>query len=203
MEDRSFPSVDSGAVGLSGEEIIVVSGLPRSGTSLMMQMLAAGGIDPVTDRHREADVDNPRGYFEIEAIKQLKRDSNWLADARGKAVKVVSQLLFDLPATERYRIVFMERGIEEVLASQGTMLARMGRKAAPRERLREAFRTHLEKATAWLERQPNVATLRVSYAQLVANPLDESKRVNEFLDGKLDVSSMAEAVDPTLYRNRS
>ena len=144
----------------SGDEIIIVSGLPRSGTSLMMQMFAAAGIEPVTDRCREADADNPRGYFELEAAKRLKQESAWLADARGKALKVVSQLLFDLPATERYRIVFMERDLDEVLASQETMLARLGRPAAPRERMRAAFQAHLRQVDAWLEQQPHIALLR-------------------------------------------
>lgn len=104
MEDSSHGRNDAPIAGSVGEEIIVVSGLPRSGASLMMQMLVAGGIEPVTDRGREADADNPRGYFEIEAIKQLKQEASWLAEARGKAVKAVSQLLYDLPSTERYRI---------------------------------------------------------------------------------------------------
>ena len=202
MEDSSHDRNDAPIAGRVSEEIIVVSGLPRSGTSLMMQMLAAGGIEPVTDRQREADADNPRGYFEIEAIKQLKQDASWLADARGKAVKAVSQLLFDLPPTERYRIIFMERDLDEVLTSQETMLVRMGRTAAPRERMREAFKTHLGKVAAWLERQPNMTTLRVEYAALVTEPLLESQRISVFLGHQVDAATMAEAVDPTLYRNR-
>src|SRR5436190_8775031 len=114
-------------------EIIVVSGLPRSGTSLMMQLLDAGGVEVVTDNLRSADADNPRGYYEFEKVKQVKRDASWLPGVRGKAVKMVSQLLLDLPPTERYRVVFMERDFEEMLDSQERMLRRLGRSAAPRE----------------------------------------------------------------------
>src|SRR5262245_19571590 len=113
-------------------EVIIVSGLPRSGTSLMMQVLDAGGVEVVTDNVRAADTDNPRGYYEFEKVKQVKRDASWLPDTRGKAVKMVSQLLTDLPPTERYRVVFMERDFEEMLDSQERMLRRLGRPAAPR-----------------------------------------------------------------------
>ncbi len=113
------------------EEIIIVSGLPRSGTSLMMQMLDRGGIPVVTDQVRVADDDNPRGYYEFEAVKRTKQDSSWLTGARGRAVKLVSSLLYDLPPTERYRVLFMQRELEEVLESQEKMLARLGRPPAP------------------------------------------------------------------------
>src|SRR5437660_12828449 len=114
-------------------EIIIVSGLPRSGTSLMMQMLENGGVPVVTDHIRTADTDNPRGYYEFEQVKKIKQDASWLPATRGKAVKMVSQLLYDLPTSERYKIIFMERDLDEVLASQEKMLERLGRKAAPRE----------------------------------------------------------------------
>src|SRR5690349_19374505 len=120
-------------------EIIIVSGLPRSGTSLMMQMLAGGGVEILTDAIRTADDDNPRGYLEFEPVKKTKQDSSWVPAARGKAVKMVSQLLYDLPPAERYRIIFMSRDLDEVLASQEKMLARLGRPAAPRERMKKAF----------------------------------------------------------------
>ncbi|OYV85360.1 MAG: sulfotransferase family protein, partial [Planctomycetia bacterium 21-64-5] len=112
-------------------EITIVSGLPRSGTSLMMQMLDNGGIQVVTDGSRTADVDNPKGYYEFEKVKAIQRDTSWLAEARGKAVKMVSQLLYHLPGDERYRIIFMERDFDEMLASQEKMLARLGRPAPP------------------------------------------------------------------------
>ncbi len=183
-------------------EIIIVSGLPRSGTSLMMQMLDSGGVEVVTDNIRTADTDNPRGYFEFERVKKMKEDASWLPDARGKAVKMVSQLLFDLPPTERYRVVFMQRDITEMLISQEKMLERMNREAAPREAIERAFSKHLEKLQAWLAEQPNFAVLYVKYSDLVVHPEEEARRVSDFLGGQINVQAMAAAVDPSLYRNR-
>lgn len=184
-------------------DIIIVSGLPRSGTSLMMQMLDAGGIEVVTDHLRTADTDNPRGYYEFEKVKQIKRDASWLPDVRGKAVKMVSQLLLDLPATERYRIVFMERDFAEMLDSQERMLQRLGRQAAPREAILPAYVAHLERVDQWLKLQPHVAVHRVRYKALVERPQTEVARVNEFLGGRLDVPRAVGAVDLSLYRNRA
>ena len=112
-------------------EIIIVSGLPRCGTSLMMQMLVQGGFEAVTDHIRTADTDNPRGYYELEKVKKIKEDASWLPETRGKVVKMVSQLLFDLPASERYRVIFMQRDLDEMLASQEKMLERLNRPSAP------------------------------------------------------------------------
>lgn len=184
-------------------EIIVVSGLPRSGTSLMMQMLQAGGVEVLTDGERAADTDNPRGYFEFEKVKQTRRDPSWVPAARGKAVKMISQLLYDLPAGERYRVLFLERDLDEVLRSQEKMLARLGKPAAPREQIRQAFLTHLERLHAWLGEQRHMALLRVGYAALVGCPEDEARRITGFLGRALLIEQMAAAVDPALYRNRS
>jgi hypothetical protein len=183
-------------------EIIVVSGLPRSGTSLMMQMLDQGGIEIVTDGLRTADTDNPRGYCELEAVKKIKQDASWLPQARGKAFKMVSQLLYDLPVGETYRIVFMERNVEEMLESQEKMLRRLGREPAPREQIRRAYALHLEKLHAWLEGQANMAVVRVNYNALVQQPAAEAERVATFLHGRADARRMASAVDAGLYRNR-
>ncbi len=183
-------------------EITIVSGLPRSGTSLMMQMLHLGGLEALTDRERVADEDNPAGYFEFEPVKKMKQETAWLADARGKVVKVISQLLFDLPSTERYAIVLMQRDLAEVLASQDKMLARSGRKSASHEMMRSAFQNHLAKLAGWLETQSHMRVLRVDYSHVVADPLVESERINEFLGGMLDTEKMTTAVDPELYRNR-
>src|SRR5437016_13029186 len=125
--------------------IIIVSGLPRSGTSLMMQMLDNGGVEVVTDNIRTADTDNPRGYYEFEQVKKIKQDASWLPQTRGKAFKMVSQLLYDLPATERYRVVFMEGDLDEVIASQEKMLTRLGKPAAPRDQIKRAFTLHLNR----------------------------------------------------------
>lgn len=183
-------------------EIIIVSGLPRSGTSLMMQMLAAGGIEVVTDSIRTADTDNPRGYLEFERVKKIKQDSSWLPDARDKVVKMVSQLLRDLPPGERYRVIFMERDLDEVLASQEKMLQRLGRPAAPRDKMKSAFQTHLDELDRWLAKQTHIAILRVSYNELLEDPVAQAQRVCEFLERIMDLDAMTAAVDPSLYRNR-
>src|SRR4051812_48110637 len=158
-------------------EILIVSGLPRSGTSVMMQVLDAGGVPVVTDSQRTADVDNPRGYYEFEKVKQIDRDAAWLPDVRGKAVKMVSQLLPKLPPTERYRVVFMERDFAEMLDSQERMLERLGRAAAPREQIIPAYEKHLAGVHDWLSRQANVAVLRVRYRSLVERPAEEIARL--------------------------
>ncbi len=183
-------------------EIIIVSGLPRCGTSLMMQMLANGGIEVVADHIRCADTDNPRGYFEFERVKKIKQDASWLPDARGKAVKMVSQLLYDLPSSERYRIIFMERDMDEMLESQEKMLKRLGRKAAPREEIKPAYTKHLERLFQWLGRQPNMQVLRISYNELLQHPQEQARIVWEFLGGKIDFERMIDSVDHSLYRNR-
>jgi hypothetical protein len=183
-------------------EIIVVSGLPRSGTSLMMQMLENGGVEVVTDNIRTADTDNPRGYYEFEKVKKIMQDASWLPGTRGKAFKMVSQLLYDLPSEERYRIVFMERDLDEILRSQEKMLERLGRTAAAREEMKGSYSLHLERLHRWLRQQPNIKVLCVSYNELVERPETQARRVNEFLGGKANADRMATSVDPSLYRNR-
>jgi hypothetical protein len=183
-------------------EIIIVSGLPRSGTSLMMQMLDRAGVEVVTDVIREADVDNPRGYYELERVKKIKEDASWITEARGKAVKMVSQLLYDLPSSEKYLVIFMERDLGEVLISQEKMLARRNRPAVPRDQIRRAFIRHLERLRVWLAKQPHIDVLDVRYNDLVARPDEQAARVNSFLAGRADIRAMANAVDPALYRNR-
>jgi hypothetical protein len=183
-------------------EIIIVSGLPRSGTSLMMQMLDLGGVEVVTDNIRTADTDNPRGYYEFETVKTIKRDKSWLPQTRGKAFKMISQLLYDLPASENYRIIFMERHFEEMLGSQEKMLQRLNRPGAPAEDIKRAYTVHLERLRDWLRQQKNMAVLYVSYNDLVEQPAEQAKRVSQFLDGKVNVEGMVKAVDPSLYRNR-
>lgn len=185
------------------DEIIVVSGLPRSGTSLMMQMLERGGIDVVTDQIRSADDDNPRGYFEFEAVKRTKQEPTWVASARGRAVKLVSSLLYDLPATESYRVLFMQRDIEEVLESQEKMLQRLGRPAVPREQIRASFGVHLDRLYRWLPQQPHLKTLMISYNRLLSVPGEETQAIVNFLDDRPNADQMLTAVDPNLYRNRA
>lgn len=184
-------------------EIIVVSGLPRSGTSLMMQMLSEGGIEIVTDNIRTADTDNPRGYCEFEKVKKVKQDSSWLPGTRGKAIKMVSQLLYDLPPTESYHIIFMERDLDEVLQSQEKMLQRLNRPAAPRAQIRHSYHLHLQRLEDWLARQSHMKVLRVSYNEMLRDPEHQARRVQEFLGGRADIARMIAAVDPDLYRNRN
>jgi hypothetical protein len=183
-------------------EIIVVSGLPRSGTSLMMQMLDQGGIEVVTDNIRTPDRDNPKGYYEYELVKKIKTDKSWLPATRGKAFKMVSQLLYDLPAGEQYRIVFMERNLDEMLASQDKMLERLGRSAAPSSEMKRSYALHLERIRAWLRQQANMQVCYVDYAQLIERPEEQARHVNEFLGGRANAEEMAKTVDPALYRNR-
>jgi hypothetical protein len=184
-------------------EIIVVSGLPRSGTSLMMQLIHAGGVPALVDHIRAPDTDNPRGYYEFERVKKIRGDAAWLPEARGKVVKMVSQLLYDLPATEGYRIVFMERDMGEVLDSQEKMLIRLGRPVAPRAEMARAFEMHLNRLHRWLADQPNFTVLRTRYADVVAHPPEEVARVSHFLGGQLNIEAACSVVDPSLYRNKA
>jgi len=184
-------------------EIIIVSGLPRSGTSLMMQMLHAGGVEVVTDQVREADIDNPRGYLEFERVKQIERDASWLPETRGKAFKMISQLLYHLPPTERYRIIFMWRNVDEILASQEKMLRRRNAPAAPREKMKEAYALHLDKLFEWLQEQAQMEMLVVNYNDLLGDAMSHAEAVSKFLDGAPPPAAMAKTVDPTLYRNQS
>ena len=159
-------------------EITIVTGLPRSGTSLMMQMLQAGGVEVVTDSIRMADVDNPRGYLEFETAKQIEKDKSWLPRTRGKAFKMVSQLLYHLPPTERYRIIVMQRDLDEVLASQEKMLRRRDAPSAPSAQMKQAFKVHLEKLFEWLHEQPNMQILAINYNELLANTRQHAERIN-------------------------
>ncbi len=185
--------------------ITVVSGLPRSGTSMMMKMLEAGGIPPVTDNLRTADEDNPKGYYEFERVKQLtKGDIEWLTDAPGKVVKVIAALLPYLPATYRYRVVFMQRDMTEVLASQRQMLIRRGEdpNKIPDEIISKLFEKHLRQVNEWVAQQSNVERLDVNYNEMLKNPAPFIAQINAFLGGNLDIVQMAQVVDPSLHRQR-
>ena len=183
--------------------VVIVSGLPRSGTSLVMQMLAAGGLPLLTDGVRKADEDNRRGFHELEAVKKTKSDPSWLAGAVGKAVKVVYRLLYDLPPDYHYCVVFLERRMEEVLASQKAMLQRHGKEAGEDdEAMMRIFRKELAKVRQWLPAQPNFNVLYVDYNQLVVQPRLGAAEIDEFLGGGLDRDAMAAAVDPSEYRQR-
>ena len=186
--------------------ITVVSGLPRSGTSMMMRALAAGGLEPFTDSRRVADDNNPHGYFEHEAVKGLARDASFMQQARGKVVKVIAHLLPYLPATFNYRVIFMQRDLHELIPSQEKMLRAIGKTGNERAfplGLKERFERELDEVQRWAKRSPNVSLVTVPYAAVIADPLTHLSIVNDALDGALDLEAMCNAVDPSLYRNRN
>jgi hypothetical protein len=185
--------------------VVVVSGLPRSGTSMLMRMLEAGGLPPLTDALRSADADNPRGYYEFEPVKQLRQgDTSWLPQAQGKAVKIISALLAYLPPTQTYQVIFIQRAIPEILASQRKMLINRGEdpdKVSDAE-MAQYFEKHLAQVLAWLAEQKNIQTLYVDYNQMLHDPAPTARQIYTFLGGNLDVEKMVGVVDPALYRQR-
>jgi hypothetical protein len=190
---------------VNGKPITIVSGLPRSGTSLMMGMLQAGGMELLTDGIRTADDDNPKGYYEFERVKQIEHDQDWLEDAGDKAVKMIAELLRHLPPTYNYKVIFMRRKMEEILASQRQMMIRRGEPTdrISDEEIARMFRRHLEKVEAWIAEQPNMDVLYVRYNDLLAEPAQHVKEINGFLGGTLDEGRMTGVVDPSLYRQRT
>ena len=191
----------------TGPAVVVVSGLPRSGTSMMMRMLEAGGVAPFTDGERIADVDNPEGYYEYRRVMDLEKDPDrsWVRQARGRALKVISFLLRHLPHDNVYRIVYMRRNLDEVLTSQDKMLDRLGNAApgADLEVMKEAYRNDIVAARLYARKQRNMELLEVHYADTVADPAATARTVNAFLGGGLDEAKMAAAVKAQLYRNRA
>jgi len=183
----------------------IVSGLPRSGTSMMMQMIDAGGIGALTDNVRKPDEDNPKGYYEFEAVKRTRKDASWLQDAPGKVVKMVHLLLLDLPLNRQYRVVFMRRNLEEVVASQDIMLERRGKQNTDlaKDRVIQVFQAQLKQVDQWVRDHSDVfKILYVDYNQVMRDPRPTVAAVNEFLGGDLDTEAMAKVVDPSLYRER-
>jgi hypothetical protein len=189
---------------LKGLMITIVSGLPRSGTSLMMQMLDAGGLPVLSDGERKADSDNPKGYLEWELIKQLPRDPSLIAAAEGKVVKVISQLILSLPSARKYRVILMQRPLPEVLKSQDEMLRRRGNvdSNADSSAIEEAFQRHLIEVNKWLAGKANVQVLRVHYHRVLREPKAVAGEIAAFLGVPLDVEAMVRQVDGSLYRNR-
>jgi len=190
-----------------GEPIVVVSGLPRSGTSMMMGMLSAGGLPMMSDGTRAADENNPKGYFEYERVKELDKDGDksWLKSARGKGIKIISFLLPHLPDTNHYRVIFMHRRMEEVIASQNRMLTVRGESSGSLsdEQIAVRYREHLNHAKRLLASRRCFEVFDVSYGDVVSRPHDQAKALNHFLGGTLDVSKMAAAVDRDLHHNRT
>ncbi len=186
-------------------EVVIVSGLPRSGTSMMMQALENGGLEALTDNIRQADLDNPKGYYEFEPVKKTKQDPSWLENASGKVVKMVYRLLYDLPAGYSYKVVFMKRHLDEVLVSQRKMLERTGKEGAKisDDKLAALFKAELDKFTNWLDQQENFDIIYIQYRDVIENPAEQFKKINVLLDNRLDVDAMTAAVDPSLYRNKA
>ncbi|MBL1217036.1 MAG: sulfotransferase family protein [Planctomycetes bacterium] len=197
--DQAGGSLDPGT-------IVIVSGLPRSGTSMMMKMLEAGGLDPLIDNVRTADDDNPKGYYEFERVKALdKGDTEWLPMAQGKVVKVISALLKYLPSEYRYKVIFMRRRLEENIESQKKMLVNRGEdtEAVSDEELGALLEKHLRQIDTFLNSQPNIDLLYVPYHEMVQDPHANISMVNAFLGNALDAGKMTEVVDAKLYRNRA
>jgi len=188
-----------------GNSIIIVSGLPRSGTSMMMKMLAAGTIEVFTDNLRVADEDNPQGYFEFERVKNLKDgDFEWLSQAKGKAVKVISALLELLPPQFNYHVVFMQRRMSEILASQRRMLAHRGEPggSVDDKTMAELYEKHLDTVRRWLSLQPNFRVLELEYNRLLADPTKDLVGLSQFLGRRVDLEQMRAVIENSLYRQR-
>lgn len=183
--------------------ITVVSGLPRSGTSLVMQMLAAGGYPILCDDQRPADDDNPRGYLEYAKVKSLDRDATWLEEAEGKAVKIISLLLTKLPDKHDYRIIFLRRDLGEILRSQAVMLERRGQPSGPEAKIMQThFERHLQFIDAWLARQSHLRLLNCPFADLIHAPRSWAATISTFLGADLPLEEMSNAVVPALHRQR-
>jgi hypothetical protein len=184
--------------------LTIVSGLPRSGTSMMMRMLEMGGMPVMIDHIRSADDDNPNGYYEFEAVKQTREDASWLESSDEKAVKMVYRLLYDLPENQSYRVLFMRRNLKEVLASQKVMLDRNGADGGgvTDAQMQQLFELELDKFYGWVSGKFNFQLINVDYNELLAEPRKELLRVNEFLGGTLDIGAMVSVIDAKLYRNR-
>ncbi|NND88074.1 MAG: tetratricopeptide repeat protein, partial [Flavobacteriaceae bacterium] len=183
------------------DQIVVVSGLPRSGTSLMMQMLHNGGMEALVDDKREADISNPKGYFEYEPVMSIHKDNSWLPLAKNKSVKIVAPLLRYINPDFRYKVIFMKRDLDEIIKSQQKMLGK-NPDTLP-VKIYNAFHTQLQTVARWKEREPGVELLYVDYAELVDDPDALVEKIKSFLGLKsLDSEKMKKSIDKKLYRNR-
>ncbi len=185
--------------------LTIVSGLPRSGTSMMMRMLEAGGIPVLADGIRTADEDNPRGYYEFEAVKKTKEDASWLEGSAGQVVKMVHLLLLDLPLDHKYRVVFMRRHLDEVVRSQNKMLERQGKGTddLPAAQIKQLYLGQIKRVQQYVAEHPEqFEMIEIEYNDVLADPEPHIAEVSEFLDG-LDTAAMQTVVEPALYRNRA
>jgi hypothetical protein len=171
---------------------------------MMMRMLEAGGMDVAVDNIREADEDNPKGYYELEKVKEIINDYSWLDNVQGKVVKMVSLLLYELPSNRNYNVIFMKRDIDEILASQRTMLQRKGNRSdVIDDEMGRLFNRHLEEIENWLAGQKNIHVLYINYNNAIEDPRNTAQVINHFLNGALNIEKMVETVDKSLYRQRN
>ena len=184
--------------------LYIVSGLPRSGTSMLMHMLDAGGIEVLTDNKRQPDPDNPKGYYEYEPVKNLSKDASWIKDIDGKGLKIISHLLPYLPQDNFYRTVFILRSLEEILESQRKMLERRNEvfDDTAQKHLALKFRDHLYQIRLWIARQAHINCLFIKYTDIIDDPVKCAQSISRFFGVDCDLRAMASVVDPTLYRNR-
>lgn len=184
------------------QDVVIVSGLPRSGTSMMMNILHAGGFPLIVDNFREADEDNLRGYFEFEKVKSLKEDTSWVSAAGGKVFKATSNFLKYLPENIRYKIIFMERDLDEVLDSQEKMLIRHNKRLFDKAELKLIYQKHLCAIKSWVKEQENMKVMYLDYSSVVRQPESELFKLASFLDVDFDHSIVLGVINPGLYRNR-
>ena len=206
VPESEIPETSAADMPALEESVVVVSGLPRSGTSMIMQMIAAGGIPVLADDIREADADNPRGYLEYEPVKNLRRDAKWLLDVKGKAVKIVAPLLGALPAGVACRVILIERNLDEILDSQAQMLVRRNESLPDtverRDRLKDAYVRTLRQARAFLRRRPATRLLVLQRSEVLHDPVAAAKQIGVFLGRIQAAAEMAAEVDPSLHRQR-
>lgn len=186
------------------EKVIIVSGLPRSGTSMMMQMLDNGGLEVLTDKQRRPDKDNPKGYYEYERVKSLPEDADWLEKAQGKAVKVLGELIKHIPKGYNYKVVFMERNLDEIIESQTKMLKRQGKNPndISKEELRDTFEDYRKILKQQIASHPGMEVIYVSYNDIMSHPEPVVESISAFFDCELDTNEMLSVIDDDLYRNR-
>ena len=182
-------------------QVTIVSGLPRSGTSLMMQMLDKGGLDILQDQLREADISNPKGYYEYKPVMSLYKDNSWLSKGQDKAVKVVAPLLKYLDSTLRYKIVFMRRDLNEIIQSQQKMIGKSEQEFPVT--LYNKYQKLLANVTLWDKSEPGVEILYVNYTDVLESPAIELARIEKFLGIAINKQEMINCVDVSLYRNRT
>jgi hypothetical protein len=183
--------------------VTVVSGLPRSGTSMMMRMLEKGGLPILTDSIRKADEDNPLGYYEFEPVKRLDRDASWLPQACDKAVKIIYIFLYHLPADHRYKVLFIKRSLDEVVESQKRMLRhRQESDRMSDGQLIDSFDRQLQRLDLWLRHKENFTVHYLNHHDVISDPLTAARQVSAFLCLPLNVEAMVESVVPSLHRNR-